>query len=842
MAEGRSARGSLFALTSAFCLQLSALYLAALIRLSLIIRSFDRKGALMRIAAAVLLFATSVLAQAPAVAPQTQPLKLTIDTIMSGPALTGYEPRDLRWSPDGKAVYFSWKQRNEPVEKDFDTYVVNRDGSGLRKLSDEEEKNAPPVRAVWTRDRKRAVFVDNGDVFIWANGKRRQITNTEDAESKPRFTQDERRLTLVRDNNLFVVSLDDGMVAQMTNIVGAEDKTPLWDERKGTPNDEWIKSEERKLIETVDRRAKQREEEEAKKKREHPIKPLKLEKKQSIADLQLSPDGKYVIVAITSEADKVKRTIVPNYVTESGYTDTIQGREKAGDILNVTRIGVISTANGEVKWFESGLKATPTAAVAQSESKHETKEKESATERMGTQDRTAAAAVKERAVSYGPVRFSDDGTKAFVTLRAADNKDWWLFAFDPANAKGRVLATVHDDAWVRRMFRNTGWLSDSEHIWFLSEATGWAHLYVVPFSGGEPQQLTSGKWEVEDADISDDRKSFILTTSEVSPYERHVYRMPLTGGARVKLTSAPGRHDAVPSPDGAVLADVYSYTNKPPEVYIGTKQVTTSPAPEFFTYPWEDVPITTYTASDGAQVPVQVFKPVNWKPGGPAVVFVHGAGYAQNVDRWWGFYSREYMFHHFLMEHGYIVLNADYRASAGYGRDWRTAIYRHMGGRDLQDEVDAAKYLVDTYGVDPKKIGMYGGSYGGFMTLMAMFTAPGVFASGAALRPVTDWAAYNHPYTSDILNTPVTDAQAYRQSSPIYFADGLKGNLLICHGVVDTNVHFQDTVRLVQRLIELHKDNWNIAIYPMENHGFVDADAWTDEYKRIFKLFESTLK
>ncbi len=796
----------------------------------------------MKTAVLIFLAAASVLAQAPATQPQPQRLVLTIDTIMRGPSLTGYEPRDVRWSPDSQSVYFGWKERTEPIEKDFDTYVVGRDGQGLRKLSEDEAKNAPPVRAVWTRDRKRAVLVDDGDVFLWAAGRRRNITNTEERESNARFTQDERHVTFVRDNNLFVVSLDDGTVEQKTYIVSADEKTPLWDEKKGTANDEWIKSEERNLIETVDRRTKKREEEEAKQKREHPIKPFKLEKKERVADLQLSPDGKYAIASFTTDVDKVKKTIVPNYVTESAYTEEIPSREKAGDILTVTRIASISTSNGEVKWFETGLKAAPPPAVAQSQSKQETKERESATERMGTQERGTTATVKDRAVAYGPVRFSDDGSKAFVTLRAADNKDWWLFSFDPVTAKGRVLATTHDDAWVRRMFRNTGWLPDSERIWFISEASGYAHLYVVPFSAGEPQQLTSGKWEVDEADISDDKKSFLLTTSEESPYERHLYRMPLAGGARVKLTSAPGRHDAVVSPDGAVIADVYSYTNKPPEVYVGKTKVTTSPAPEFFTYPWIDVPITTYKASDGADVPVQVFKPANWKPGGPAVVFVHGAGYAQNVDRWWGFYSREYMFHHFLMEHGYIVLNADYRASAGYGRDWRTAIYRHMGGRDLEDEVDAAKYLVSQYGVDPKRIGMYGGSYGGFMTLMAMFTAPGVFTSGAALRPVSDWSAYNHPYTSDILNTPVTDPVAYRQSSPIYFADGLKGNLLICHGVVDTNVHFQDTVRLVQRLIELRKENWNLAIYPMENHGFVEPASWTDEYKRIFKLFESTLK
>ena len=123
---------------------------------------------------------------------------------------------------------------------------------------------------------------------------------------------------------------------------------------------------------------------------------------------------------------------------------------------------------------------------------------------------------------------------------------------------------------------------------------------------------------------------------------------------------------------------------------------------------------------------------------------------------------------------------------------------------------------------------------------MAMFTSPDTFAAGAALRPVTDWAHYNHGYTSNILNEPQTDAEAYRKSSPIYFAEGLKGALLICHGMVDTNVHFQDSVRLAQRLIELRKENWELAPYPVENHGFEEETSWADEYKRILKLFEQT--
>ena len=150
--------------------------------------------------------------------------------------------------------------------------------------------------------------------------------------------------------------------------------------------------------------------------------------------------------------------------------------------------------------------------------------------------------------------------------------------------------------------------------------------------------------------------------------------------------------------------------------------------------------------------------------------------------------------------------------------------------------------MTDSLGVNPAHIGLYGGSYGGFITLMALFTTPDVFAAGAALRPVTDWAQYNHGYTSNILNEPFTDSIAYRRSSPYYFANGLRGHLLICHGIIDTNVNFQDAVKLSQRLIELGKDNWEIIGYPMEDHGFVEPSSWTDEYKRIYKLFESNLK
>jgi dipeptidyl aminopeptidase/acylaminoacyl peptidase len=276
------------------------------------------------------------------------------------------------------------------------------------------------------------------------------------------------------------------------------------------------------------------------------------------------------------------------------------------------------------------------------------------------------------------------------------------------------------------------------------------------------------------------------------------------------------------------------------------KPVTTTPTEAWRSFRWIDPQVITFKARDNAEVYARLFTPemigARRDPAAPGVVFVHGAGYAQDAHKYWSTYSREYMFDNLLASRGYVVLDVDYRASSGYGRDWRTAIYRHMGGKDLDDVVDGAKYLVASQKVNPQRIGVYGGSYGGFITLMAMFTSPGTFAAGAALRPVTDWAHYNHSYTASILNQPQDDGEAYKQSSPIYFAEGLKGALLICHGMVDTNVFFQDSVRLAQRLIELRKGNWELAVYPVENHGFEQETSWADEYSRILRLFETNLR
>ena len=796
-------------------------------------------------------------------AQSTRKFALTIDNIMRGPGLVGYEPAQVRWSGDSAHIFFQWKQASQKEDAPMDTYVVNRDGLGLRKLSDEESKTAPPAFGEPSLDRTRTVYAREGDLFLYDNttGQTRQITRTTDVEANPRFLRDGKRIAFTRANNLYVMSLEDGSLVQMTDIRseaapaaaagpaagggrggrgGAAPPTAaVGQPPRGTDSQEFLKKEEKDLIEAVRERAARREEEEGRRKKDNPRKPFQLQPRQNVASLVLSPDEKFVTAVVMEPPANAKNTIVPSYVTESAYTEDIPGRSNVGDTQNRMRLGLIDVATGDVKWVDHGQKATPPNPQ---------------TQKMDTGRETGAQSPRtptpqERDVQLGQPVWSEDGAHAVILARAADNKDRWVLALDPATGTTRVLASDHDNSWVGGPGANVlGWLKNGD-VYFQSERTGWSQLYAVPFEGGEVRALTSGNWEVLDVRQSRDRSRFFLTTSKDSLYEQQVYEMDGNGGPLTRLTAAAGKHTAVVSPDDRWFADIYSYTNKPPEVYVQearaqaqSRKITSSPAPEFWDYPWQDAPIITFKARDGVDVPARLYKPANPRRGGPGVVFVHGAGYLQNVDKKWSTYYHEYMFHHILMERGFTVIDVDYRGSAGHGRDWRTAIYEHMGGKDLDDIVDAAKYLASAQGVDPKKIGLYGGSYGGFMTLMAMFTTPDVFAAGAALRPVTDWAHYNHGYTSDILNVPQSDPDAYRRSSPIYFAQNLKGALLICHGMVDTNVEFQDSVRLVQRLIELRKENWSLAVYPVENHGFVQPSSWADEYKRILALFETNLK
>ncbi|RZL48790.1 MAG: S9 family peptidase, partial [Pedobacter sp.] len=556
-----------------------------------------------------------------------------------------------------------------------------------------------------------------------------------------------------------------------------------------------------------------------------------------LSGLVVSPDGKFISYRLTNPVTTNHNTIVPNYVTASGYTEDIPGRAKVGENLNVSESFILDSEKDSVYTVKTaqipGIKDLPDYV------KDYPKQLEERTKKN-----------EDRKVNLGTPVWNETGTTAIITADAQDNKDLWILKLDAATGNVSILDRQRDEAWIGGpgIGRGISWI-DNNRFYFQSEATGYSHLYTYNITSGEKKQLTDGKWEVQRVQLSKDKTTFYISGNKEHPGITHFYKLSVNGGELVQITSMKGGNEITLSPDEKYLAINYSYMDKPWELYIqankpGAKavQITKSTTAEFDSYKWRQPDLVSFKNRYGDDVYARVYPAANPHPNKPAVVFVHGAGYLQNVHYWWSQYFREYMFNNMLADNGYTVIDIDYTASSGYGRNHRTGIYRNMGGKDLTDQVDGVKMLVEKYGVNPKHVGLYGGSYGGFITLMGMFKEPEVFAAGGALRSVTDWAHYNHGYTANILNEPFNDPIAYKRSSPIYYADKLKGNLVMLHGMVDVNVHFQDIVRLSQRFIELGKDNWELAVYPVEDHGFVEPSSWTDEYKRIFKLFETTLK
>lgn len=791
--------------------------------------------------------------------------ELTIEKIMRDPLWIGRVPSDVHWSYDSKLIYFNW---NQARVKDGDSlYSVSYNGGTPKIVPLDEQKQKPGTDGDYNLARTKMVYDKRGDIFILniKSGKSQQLTKTNEQKTDPRFTRDEQAIVYSKDDNLFKLALESGVLIQLTDFRSGEkpqeDDSAKDQKDKKDKHDQWLADEQLNLIAQLAEKKLTREEKKKKKKEkiereknDPDGRPLEIYLGQDrVRSARLSPDEQFVTYTLRRSGDKRTGTIIPNYVTESGYTDSFEARAKVGASQNRYLCGIYDLA-GDTSYFATldslpGIFDQP-AYLAEYKTTDSTATDSTDSDTLTKPDEPAI-----RNIWFAGMQWSDDGSRLLCDIRALDNKDRWLALLDLSTGTFRAIDRQHDDAWVGGPAlggwysgQSWGWLRDNRTVWFLSEQSGYSHLYTIDIEDGTRRQLTDGNYEVSSIEISHDKKQFYFISSEARPGLRNFYRLKLSSGEPEQIIDLGGYCQVTISPDEKQLAIKHSLVNQPWELYVQKNQpgakatrVTHSQTEEFLSYPWRDPKVITFIAEDSALVYAHLFEPDNPTLGAPAVIFVHGAGYTQNVRKMWSHYYREYMFHNLLVDRGYYVLDIDYRGSAGYGRDWRTGIYRHMGGKDLSDQVDGAKYLIARHGVDPKKIGIYGGSYGGFITLMAMFNAPETFTAGAALRSVTDWAHYDHGYTANILNVPLLDSLAYVRSSPIYFAEGLKGHLLICHGMLDDNVHFQDVVRLSQRLIELGKDNWEMALYPLERHSFTEPASWTDEYRRILKLFETNL-
>lgn len=772
---------------------------------------------------------------------QQKPLtELTVQEIMQEPAeFVGTSPSRISWSKDSKHIFFEWNPNAGPFSE---TYKIAAKGGEPEQVEDRNE--GWPSNYTYNSTKTKIAFERDGDIFIkdLKSEEETQITATNARESSIDFHKDH-IVSFISENNLFTINLETGLISQLTNFDVIDDKE---DDRGRNSNssqgnkeqDNWLRKDQAVTSNYI------------KEQRNRPRRrggfsrfmnrmsegrnPIELDNVRSI---ELSPDGKYVSYTVyIAPKNPAKRTVVPNYVSQSGYTTDLNTRSKVGGEQGHIEMGIYNIEKDSSYTIDieqlPGITDLPDYVTDYPEKDFEE---------------------KVRQVSTNDIIWSNDGKYAAVHFASIDNKDRWIMRLLPDSGKLVEIDRQRDEAWIagpgigsEYSSGTFGFLPDNKTIYFQSEASGYSHLYTFDISKGVKKQLTKGEYEVYSPFLSKDGKKWYFTANLKHPGIRHFYSMPLKGGTPQQISEKDGLNEFNLSPDEKLLAVRHSYLDQPYELYVQENkagaemtQLTESLQEGFKKYDWYQPEIITFKAQDGEDVHAKLYKPEN--PNGAGVIFVHGAGYLQNVHYGWSSYFREFMFNNLLMAKGYTVLDIDYRASSGYGRDWRTGIYRYMGGKDLSDNIDGAKYLIKEHGIDPDRVGMYGGSYGGFITLFAMFKHPDVISSGAALRSVTDWAHYNHGYTSNILNTPIEDPIAYKRSSPIYFADGLEGNLLIAHGMIDTNVHFQDVVRLAQKLIELGKDNWEMAVYPVENHGFTTPSGWTDEYKRILKLFETTI-
>lgn len=749
-------------------------------------------------------------------------------------------PEEIFWGDANDAIFFNWNPEQDTLASLYSYSLKSRK---IEKVPLEKKVKIPAKSGDYNSDKTKKVYVRNGNIFLFniREQKEKQLTSWLEQASSPKFALNDTHISFLKNENLFLMNLETGFIKQITNFAGEEAKK----EQENSDQAEWLENQQMELFEVLKQKKAKEKAREHRRELEQPEQPEKIYLgKARLQNASLSPSGSFVVYTAYQNPRGVNNTSVTHWVTETGFTEEKGARAKVGSSETKVEMGIFDVKNNKTIAIETstipGLKDLPDFLSDYPE-------------RIPKD----SSEIKDREFNLlGPV-WNETEDLAVVVALAHDNKDRWILLLDPATGKPELLDRQRDEAWIGGpgigswgMSSGTiGWMPDGRSVWFHSEESGYSHLYAVNIKTKAKKALTSGKFEVSDAFLSKDKKHFYFTANKAHPGVKHFYKMPVNGGEPVQITSLEGSNEVSISPDEKHLAIRYSFANKPWELYLQenktgaeAKQITHSTTEEFENYNWRVPDFITFKAEDGAEVHARIYQPENRQTNGPAVIFVHGAGYLQNAHKWWSQYFREYQFHNFLVDNGYTVLDIDYRGSAGYGRDWRTGIYRYMGGKDLSDHVDGAKMLVDKYNVSPEKIGIYGGSYGGFITLMALFTKPGVFAAGAALRSVTDWAHYNHGYTSNILNTPVEDSLAYVRSSPIYFAEGLQGALLMCHGMVDDNVQFQDIVRLSQRLIELGKENWELAVYPVEPHGFTEPSSWTDEYKRIYKLFEENLK
>ncbi len=535
---------------------------------------------------------------------------------------------------------------------------------------------------------------------------------------------------------------------------------------------------------------------------------------KTVENTSLSPDGRFVLAVVPDRTKDPAPTVIPDYL--SPRVSTREGRrELADDSPSPRQIYLWNTESGE----RSDLS-------------------------LGEGD-----VFWQRMIGWAPQPSADTPARLALARLSEDFRTLETFLWSEASGLVQIMVD-RDERWIGGPVDRARWSSDGRRLIFGSESfpastlPGRAQLFAFDVATGSVRQLTTVSGEVNSFDLARDG-GIVFSYCNANSRDRNKVAYISPDGV-VRDIAAPIGFDDDPkiAADASQIVFTHARMFQPRELWSADANsnqpayvLTHTATPEFARRDWIHPVLFEVEGERGAMVRSHVFLPRSSSLADPdrargAVVFIHGAGYLQNVTDSMTEYEPNLMFHSRLAGMGYVVVDVDYRGSAGYGQDFRTAVQFHLGGLELKD-IDATLDELARRGViDSKRVGCYGGSYGGFLTLMALFTEGQRWSAGAALRSVTDWRTYHPGYTQPRLGRPSTHAEAYALSSPIDHAEGLNKPLLLLHGMMDSNVFAQDTIRLMEKLIDLGKD-FEVMLYPSQNHAFTDGAHWLDEYKRI---------
>ncbi|HYV97868.1 MAG TPA: prolyl oligopeptidase family serine peptidase [Gemmatimonadaceae bacterium] len=730
-----------------------------------------------------------------------------------------------RWSVEGDWVYFQYSLDPKPVDNappDDPWWRVSKDGKRVESVARRDAARIP-AGVTYTRDAARAMWFWRNELTYWKRGSEPRVLISRTRFMSPRWSPDERTIRWDDSNAVYEIDPETGAQRQLTAPF-VQTAKPTADKIK----DE-LKREQQQLFDFVKRQMALRDSSAKLALGDPAWRPVTTPTKanDALSFIDIVPGCKCVTYLITPRVQP-ELTHFSDFVNESGIVIDQTSRAKVGQAIAMTRVAIVPN---DPALHPDSVKVTY------------------------VDDSTGFGKQKVIPVS---TLWNRQGTRFVVEFQSTDYKDRWIALVDPMTGKRtRELHHIHDEAWFGGAGPAQGWLApswmqflpDGETLAITSEESGWNHLYLVTMDGAKTA-VTSGDWEVRQVIFARDESKWFIGAGIEHPDEMHIYEVPLRGGKPRRIDDC-GEGEITPtlSPDQKTLAFRWTSPSQLMDLYVmpmaggAATQITRSGTDAFWKIAWLPSDFVSFPDDRGKPVFARVYRPKTQNPTRAAVMEIHGAGYAQGVHKNFGGASAHggRLYAQYLAERGVTYMVLDYRGSAGYGRDMRTDVYRSMGEHDVNSAVAAIPFLEKNYKVSAKNVGLYGCSYGGFFTLMALFKHPGTFQAGAAQCSVTDWAHYNHGYTARILNgAPADDTTAYKVSSPIWHADGLKDKLLLQHGLVDNNVEYQDAVRLVQRLMELGKD-FDFVTYPIEAHGWSTRWSKIDSQRRVTKLWEETI-